>query len=238
MSMSTEHNTAKWTPIVEQAKVAIGLGLRGEWKAVGGELSRRFYSEDTSYILRRDLAVSVGIPKAKIPISIRTLQPKDLDSLFPASSKALGTEEAKDAAWRQYLMQSGIQTCYVAANDEDLACYMQWLIGKEQNAIIQQVEKGFAPLQEGEMLLEGAFTAHYARGQGIMGEAMARIAEEGRNHSCRYVYTYVRTDNIASLKGCKNAGFRPCGMRKDIWRGFKKRIEFTQLPDGAKYSFE
>jgi len=48
----------------------------------------------------------------------------------------------------------------------------------------------------------------------------------------------VRTDNIASLKGCKNAGFRPCGIRKDHWRGLKKNIEFIQLPENSKYAFE
>lgn len=232
------NTTVRWFPVVEQMKIALALGMRGEWRAVVGEISRRLYSDETSYVLRRDLEVPIEIPRAKIHISIRNLQSQDLASLFPASSNALGTEEAKDAAWRQYLLHSEIQKCYVATNDSDLACYMQWLIGKDENKKLQQVEKGFAPLQEGEMLLEGAFTAHYARGQGIMGEAMARIADEGRKYGCRYVYTYVRTDNIASLKGCKNAGFRPYGMRKDKLRGFKKSIELVQLPENSKYSFE
>ena len=59
-------NTAKWVPAVEQIKVAITLGLRGEWSAVMGEVRRRIYSEDTSYILRRDLEVPIEIPAAKI----------------------------------------------------------------------------------------------------------------------------------------------------------------------------
>jgi hypothetical protein len=188
MSLAS-NTTPKWVPIVQQLKVAATLGLKGEWSAVAGEVRRRIYSDDLSYVLRRNLAVPIEIPRAKIPLTIRTLRAEDLTSLFPESSKALGTEEAKDAAWRQYLLQSQIQTCYIAANENDLACYMQWLIGKEENAKIQQVEKGFAALLEGEMLLEGAFTAHYARGQGIMGEAMARIADEGKKYGCRYVYT-------------------------------------------------
>ncbi len=230
--------TPKLIPLVQQLKVAFTLSLNGEWEAVVGEIQRRMYSDDVSYILRRNLASPIEVPRAKIPLSIRRLQPQDLVSLFPASSKTLGTEEAKDAAWRQYLLQSQIETCYVAANENNLACYMQWLIGKEENGKLQQVEKGFVPLEDGEMLLEGAFTAHYARGQGIMGEAMARIADEGKKLGCQYVYTYVRTDNIASLKGCKNAGFRPCGLRKDRWRGLRKRIEITQLSENSKYSFE
>lgn len=71
-----------------------------------------------------------------------------------------------------------------------------------------------------------------------MGEALARIADKGRKDGCKYVHGYVRTGNIASLKGFKNAGFRPYGTRKDKWRGFKRSIEFVQLPENSKYPFE
>jgi len=43
----------------------------------------------------------------------------------------------------------------------------------------------------------------------IMPAAMARIAEHGRDVGARHVMTFVGTDNIPSLKGCKRSGFAP-----------------------------
>src|SRR5262249_25617841 len=131
--MSLGHHKARWFPLMEQVKIALSLLLRGEWNAVMGGVSRRLYSNDTTYILRRDLLVPIETAKAKIHICLRNLQAQDFDSLFPASSKDLGRKEKTAAAWRKYLRQSEIQKCYVAANESGAACYMQWLIGKEEN---------------------------------------------------------------------------------------------------------
>lgn len=64
--MCMVRNAVRWFPVVKQMKVALALGMKGEWSAIVGEISRRLYSDDTCYILRRDLEVPIKIPKTKI----------------------------------------------------------------------------------------------------------------------------------------------------------------------------
>ena len=63
-----------------------------------------------------------------------------------------------------------------------------------------------------------------------MAHAMARIAEEARCLGARWVVTFVGADNVASLKGCRKAGFSPYVERRESWRLFRRRVRCTPLP--------
>ena len=52
------------------------------------------------------------------------------------------------------------------------------------------------------------------------------------------VVTFVADDNIASLKGCKRAGFSPYLRREERWRWFRRTLTFTPLPEGTPYPFD
>jgi len=39
--------------------------------------------------------------------------------------------------------------------------------------------------------------------------------------SLRWAYNFVRLSNEASLRGCRNAGFRPYLKRKEHWRAMR-----------------
>jgi hypothetical protein len=71
-----------------------------------------------------------------------------------------------------------------------------------------------------------------------MAAAMAEIAEQGLLLGARWALTYVKHDNVASLKGCAHAGFRPYMMRSESWRGFHLRQSFRGLAEGTLYPFE
>ena len=88
-----------------------------------------------------------------------------------------------------------------------MPCYIEWLIGSTDNHLVRV--GGFPELEADEALLENAYTPAKYRGQGIMSEAMALIAERGREMGARFVLTFVEKDNIPSLKGCQRAGFFP-----------------------------
>ena len=53
-----------------------------------------------------------------------------------------------------------------------------------------------------------------------MSAAMALIAEQASNHGAGSVLTYVRQDNVASLKGCQRAGFAPYTILENRWYAF------------------
>ena len=111
-------------------------------------------------------------------------------------------------------------------------CYFQWLMGPAHNAQIQAFfQESFPLLRPHEALLEGAYTPAQYRGMGIMPAAMAEIAERAAEIGARYVITFVDRLNIASLKGCKKAGFNPYVERHDAQLLFRSKRSFTLLPE-------
>lgn len=181
-----------------------------------------------SYGLRRDLSVPIEHPSAKIPISVRPMRDGDLDLLLPAD---LPEQERMEANWRRGFARNVGSGGFVAVDERDGSpCYMQWLLRPSQNDFIRQL-KTFPLLKEDEALLENAYTPPSHRGLGIMSAAMAMIAERAADFGARYVMTFVGEDNIASLKGCRRAGFSPdmTHARHDSLFGLIRRNRFEPL---------
>ncbi len=216
--------------LVDEIEMGLRILQHGDFKLLINEIIRRFYSEDTYYGLRRDLYLPFESPPAKIPIAIRPARPSDIPKLLNSHEGFLRRMELKDYVTRISLVKSGIPTCYVAVTGQDEPCYMQWLIGPQENEdLLRHFRGGFPPLGPDEMLLEGAYTPGLYRGLGIMPCAMAKIAEQGNEFGARRIITYVRDDNDAALKGCKRAGFLPFTIRTAQWRSFKRRLNFIPL---------
>jgi len=205
-----------------------------------GRLNLGLYTEFTRFGLRRDLDQPFEKPSAKIPISVRPLQESDLAALF--SSDGADLKERLDIAHRLAFVARGARGGFVAIDSRNHApCYVQWLFGTRDSGFIRALG-GFPPLEAGEALVENAYTPPNYRGLGIMPAAMALIAEHARDLGARSVLTFVDHDNIASLKGCQRAGFRPdlLHYRRRYAFGVVTRDWFEKLaPDdprrGAKF---
>ena len=198
-----------------------------------GRLNRHFHEQTLAYGLRRDITVPWEAPKAKIPIEVRKVSASDLPVLFPDDQSHLPPEERQELAWRRAHMEANVPTCYVAVDQRNgTPCYFQWLMGPEQNDFIRSLGR-FPVLQDGEALLENAYTPVAYRGFGIMAAAMALIAERGAALNARYVYTFVGLDNVPSLKGCAKAGFSPALVRRcTTWGcGLYDTVAFEPLPE-------
>lgn len=207
--------------------------------AILQKIQRRLYSDRLSYGLRRDLTVPLETPEARIPIHVRPLQERDMDVLFGTQNPETTGEGTRERVHRRMFLDAGLPTCYVAVTDEDVPCYMQWLIGASHNESMQRLFDGIFPrLAPDEALLENAFTLEPFRGQRIMPCAMAQIAEKAGTFGARWVITFVAHDNIPSLKGCKRAGFAPYMMRRERWVCFRRTLTFTPLPEGTPYPFD
>lgn len=200
----------------------------------------RWRSELQSFGLRRDLLVPFRAPDAAIPITVRPIEERDIPRILGLDAPGVTAEGREERMTRQQMLDAGLATCYVAVTSEDEPCYMQWLIGSEQNEKVQAYFKGIFPrLGAGEALLEGAFTPEAFRGKGIMPCAMAQIAERAADAGigARWVVTFVTHGNIPSLKGCQRSGFVPYLTRQEKWRAFRHRVTFLPLPEGTPYPF-
>jgi len=203
-------------------------------RAVG----RRLGSETVAYGLRRDLTVPHVAPAAKVPLEVRPLESGDDLSMLETEFPGLSHGTVFERLAQRRLIAAKLSTCWVAIGPDGKACYMQWLIAPKDNARIRaQWGDLFPQLGPDEALLEGAYTGDAYRGQGIMAHAMSRIAEAAREFGARSVQTFVGQNNIASLKGCKRAGFIPVQQRREVWRLLVRTVEFTPVSPGMRYPF-
>jgi hypothetical protein len=191
-------------------------------------VAHRVYSPATrSVVLRRDLAKPLKTPAARIPLRVR--EATDADG---AQIRTLFMElSGSDRRTRERFLELRIGTCYVAVDDEEQVCYVQWLVGPEHNRLLD-AHTNLPLLQDGEALLENAFTPAALRGRGIMSCAMAQIAERATELPARWVITVVSENNVPSIKGCVKAGFDPYRLKLDGWRALRHRICYTDLPSG------
>ena len=209
----------------DYTKPVLTLIANGQVKTIFEECRNRLYSKKTQLLLRRDLTVPLAQrPQSKMPIQIRELREADIPKAFAP------------VAARLPALRAGLKTCYLGVTDNGDICYMQWLIDSSQNHLRPRVV-GLA-LQPDEVLLEWAYTFEQYRGLGVMASAMAQIAERGAMAGARWALTLVDQDNIASLKGCRNAGFRPYQFHEERWRMMRQHLSYTPLPSDALYSFE
>ncbi len=200
----------------------------GEFGEIARELRRRFWSEEVSFCLRRDLVVPFEVPQARVPFVVRKLEPAD------------HAEILRERPRRLPMLQRPVPTCYVAESESGEICYMQWLIGPSSNEAIRRIFGGrVPPLEPDEALLEFAYTFVAWRGKNVMPRAMALIAEQADGMGCRHVTTFVREENIPALKGCQRAGFRMHRRQAVTWRLFCRTcVETTDLPVGTPFPFE
>ncbi|MFN2570051.1 MAG: GNAT family N-acetyltransferase [Gemmatimonadales bacterium] len=223
----------------QQVREALRLFAEGRSAIVFHALRTRMRSQTLALGLRRDLTVPFATPQAKIALDVRPLQPGDDLAMLDIVGNGQSPELVPGLLAQQRLLHANIPTCWVAIAPDGRVCYMQWLIASKNNHRIRaQWGDLFPPLAADEALLEGAYTGAAYRGQGIMPHAMARIAEAARAFGARWVSTFVGDYNLASLKGCKKAGFVPYLKRVESWLLLRRTTEFTPLPTGTPYPFD
>jgi len=200
---------------------------------VAGRLRLGLHATLMRYGLCRDLMQPLQISKARIGITVRRLEERDLASLFTLGG-GQPLDEHLEVAWRRAFIEKGARHGYVAVDiRSDTPCYVQWLFGADDNDFVARVG-GFPMLAPHQALLENAYTPPAYRGLGIMSEATALIAERATLIGARHVLTFVDQHNIASLKGCQRAGFYPRLLhhRTRLGFGLITRDSFENLLDG------
>ena len=217
--------------IPHSSSFGFGVTLRQLSARIAGRLRMGLRFESTRIGLRRDLSIPFTAPDAKIPVSIRPLTAADLPALLGLDETA-SPEDTFETGWRRAFAARHMRGGHVAVDERNgTPCYMQWLLGADDNDFVVSLG-GFPALKREEALLENAYTPARYRGMGIMPAAMARIAERASDQGARYVITFVQDNNVASLKGCQRSGFAP-HLRHDYVQlgfGFARRDRFVELP--------
>jgi hypothetical protein len=196
--------------IYAKLKIAGTITREGNIFELGKYFARRVWSTEECYVLRRDLAVPLTHPQAGIPISTRPLAARDMPQIVAE----------RPAGLLMGVLEAGIPQCYVAVTRDDEVCYLQWLVAPENREQLQSIRfRETYGFDNDSVVLEFAYMFRRFRGLGIMGAALADIAEKDKR--ARWAWTYVPRDNVACLRGCHRAGFLPYRVCFDRWRCFR-----------------
>ncbi len=228
-----------WARTRRRLRKVVGLVRAGELRTVLRALRKWFFSDSYSYGLRRDLTVPVEVREATIPVTVRPIRPSEVPALTEIDPERHDRASTRHRSASARLLASDIRTCYVAVTDEDVPCYMQYLILASENDEVERFFEGIFPrLRKDEALLEAAFTLEEYRGLRIMPFVMDQLAEKARQEGARRLLTFVSSENIPALKGCKHAGFVPYLLVNQRFRLFRRRVVFTPLPERTPYPFD
>lgn len=181
----------------------------GPWELIT-RLATLVYSTRECYALRRDLTVPLDFrPEAKIPISVRPLERRDIPQIVAERPEGLILG----------VLRAGLPQCYVAVTKDGEVCYLQWLVTPEHREQFRSIRfREMHAFDDDTVMLEFAYTFTRFRGLGIMGPALAWVAEQHK--PARWAITYVDRTNIPCLRGCRSAGFYPYQLSCDKWRLF------------------
>ena len=191
---------------------------QGELKFLWSGITKRIYSENLAYGLKRDLNVEIPTPPSLLKLSFREYRPEDAP-YFELDNSNLG------------IIDLQIQHCFVATKDGD-PVYRVWLMPSSQNEKIKEFwGDSFPPLKTNQVLVENSYTVPKYRGFGIMPYAMKLIAEKGIDFGADTAIIYTAIDHLVSLRAGDYAGYHPFNLRKEKWFLFKRTSSFGDIPE-------
>lgn len=201
----------------------------GQWtpqELVAAAWTRLGHHETTSIGLLRDLRLEQPPPPARRSFTVRPLEHRDVAVLLSPRVDGISERERGERRERLRLLNAGFTGAWVAVDEGDVPCFVQWLIGPSENALLRRYFDGLFPeLLPGEALLEGAYTPTTARAR-VMPFATWCIAQRALDFEAWSVQTWVRADSAASMLACRQAGFRPFAVRTSRWRHLRHDVTF------------
>lgn len=175
-------------------------------RVLAEELVARVRSGDVNLGLRCELAARPPVPSARIPLEVEPCGPefRGLDDELAAVS---GRDYGR-VLRRKRLHDAGLRTLHAAFTEGHAPVYVQWLLrAADQEELRAHAPELSQPLGPDEAMVEFAYTFVAFRGHGVMAEAMGRLLDRAAESGASAVITYVRDDNVASLRGCAKVGF-------------------------------
>jgi Acetyltransferase (GNAT) family len=182
-----------------------GLGAR----VAGHAISAQAWSVKRELELLCEVATRPGAPAARVPVSMEECDPRAFEGFEEELRLATGTEYGQ-ALRRVLVCRAGIRGLHVARDGGGEPIYAQWLLsGEQRDRLRARLPGPWRPLAGDEMTVEFAYTFTRHRGMGVMAAGMGGLVEIAADRGAARVYTYVRPDNVPSLRGCAKVGFLP-----------------------------
>ena len=200
-------------------KVYYGILLlkNGSLGIFWNHLKRQIYSEATFWGLERNLQIDGVHAPCEIEYTLRLASKEDMKEVLQ-KSKSESREAVYDLIQRKWFYESGFHDCYIArTTDTNDPCYIQWLVSSADDHVVSRgFRSRFPRLKEDEVLVDNVFTFEKHRGKRIMPSVIVELSDMARRKGFKRMLTYVREDNISSLKGFEKAGFKKFEKMRQI----------------------
>jgi GNAT superfamily N-acetyltransferase len=209
----------------------LGWLLRARSFRVLARLVERWsWSEVTALGLERRLDDPIQARQPRIPITVRPIEAGE-EVAFTRVPGAT-PEDTLVRVNARHLLESGLETCYVAVAADGEPCYMQYLVLPEANNRLEDVFGGLIPPLDGEdALMEFAFTVERYRSAGIMPFVVRELGLQASRAGAKRLVTYIPEWNPHVLRFFRRIGFEPFVVRRERYRLLRRRISFEDLPE-------
>lgn len=186
--------------------------------------------------IRRLVAPHPGPVTAQV--LVLDLAAAEVTSTLPLEMAPIGAEEAAAAGiggddWAERWRRG--DKCYAARVDGAVA---GWVWVSRRLTYVKELGRWFRPGRREAYVYDG-FTIVEHRGEGILPAILSRIAADLARKGAARIWTFVESDNRASLRACRRAGYRPAGRiryrpgRRGTWkcRRLPGAPRFAELED-------
>lgn len=174
------------------------------------QVRRQIYSHHVQVGIEKYLENGVAQPvETKTKYYLQIGSKEDMEKAFEQIATE-SKESVQQLLNRRWLYDCGFGKWYVAKSaDTNELCFLQAVIGPEDNRLLDDGFKGWFPkLKNDEILLEGAYAFEKYRGGGLCHAVATEIKAKYVANGFRRMITYVRKDNTSSLKASEKTGFR------------------------------
>jgi len=209
----------------------------GRYREFARKVRERIYGETVHVGMRLDLVTfqrELALPEGVV---VRPVRSGEVPRILDLTEPGLTRQEIHERVIRQQMLQAGIRTCYVAEEDAGNQCFLQWVIGSDQNELLGRRIRGWYPqLTPEEVLIEYAYTLPERRGTGIMPAVTSHLLERASKEGARSAVAYVPYWNTRSLEIHLRMGFSPYLLFREK-RRFLARIQrqtpISRIPEDA-----
>ena len=213
--------------------------LRGMGGAVA---SRALIAQGWSVKRELELVCQVrdrpAVPEARVAVDLQETDPETFDGFAEELEHASGMEYGQ-ALRRLLICRAGIRGLHVAVDADGSPMYAQWLLDAEERDRLRSRMPGpWRELRRDEAIVEFAYTFTRHRGKGVMAAGMGALVEVAAARGRTRVFTYVRPDNVPSLRGCAKVGFRPSSIVATSFRLGFHRVSFTPVDAEASRQWD
>lgn len=202
-------------------------------------LAKGLVSDSVHIGLRRPVLRADEIPPSPIPLSVRRITADDVAELLPPCPRGVSRVEQADIAMRRMLFALLPESGFAVIDETSgRPCFLQWLIGPDQNDKIARLE-GLPPLEPHQLMAEGAYVPPAYRGQKLGVAAVVRAFVHAGDLGAREIVTFVGEANVPSVKGAARIGFKPymLHVRRHLLFGLFAYDRFLPMtPDHPRFA--